>query len=115
MEKVLDAKPTLDEVMQDLRDHFPNYKIKTPWLNNKVILVQKGAVLATIKNGGNRTYKVSGGLNTQNLGVALGIGIGVVFGFIGALIIAGIIYLVNQTKINNFKIEIEDFINEKYS
>lgn len=81
----LQNPPSKETIKQKLGTGLPQYKIKSPPLNPSAIMVQDGAAMVLITRA-EKKFKIKGGVNTSNFGVALGAGIGVLFGFVGAFI-----------------------------
>jgi hypothetical protein len=105
--------PDAKEISNFLIASFPRYKVKIPLLNPSGVMVSDGASMVLVNISSNR-MRVAGGVNTANLGVALGVGIGVVLGFIGALIFLGIVYFSNQDKFGKMEKEVADAIMGKF-
>ena len=107
MEFKLKNQVDLEKLKQQLTQDFPDCKVKSPPMNNKIIMVQKGTVLVGIRQK-KETLKVYGSLNTQNPGILIAIVIGVLLGIIGALVIVGILTLVKQKDYKAFEAEVGD-------
>lgn len=105
----LTTKPRLAELRKGLAGALPQYKIKVPLLNSNATMVHKGAAMVLVSYT-NRGFKIAGGVNTSNFGVALGAGIGVLFGIIGAFIFLGIVYMLNQENFQRMEQEVADAI-----
>jgi hypothetical protein len=97
--------PSSHEIKQKLGQALPEYKIKSPLLNPNAVMVASGSSLVLVTRAGNR-LKVAGGINTGNFGVALGTGIGVLFGIVGAFIFLGILYMTIQERFSRMEGEV---------
>lgn len=96
-----------------LQSKFPYYKVSSPALNKNMILVRKGGSMVSVKNK-NGTLKISGGINTQHIGIALGIGIGAFLGLIGAFIFIGIVWLTKKNDFKNLEEEVVATLREHF-
>ncbi|MGF1533001.1 MAG: hypothetical protein ACFCUI_04820 [Bernardetiaceae bacterium] len=105
--------PPQEELMSILQQAFPDHKVKSPWINKKVILIQKGAVMVQVFRRKKGILLIKSTINTQNLWVATGLGLCVLF-IIGPLVFLGIMWLIYKKKMENLGIETLDILKKHF-
>lgn len=105
--------PRPEELEQFIKINMPDAQARIPWLNKRVVVVGRGPVAANIipKNG---MIQVKGNINTSNPLIIISIVIGVLFGFIGALVIIGVLYLIFNSKRKEFEQEVGNLVSEHF-
>jgi hypothetical protein len=88
-------------------------KVKSPWFNSKMILILSGPALVRIKQSDGR-IKIDNTLNTQYWAILVPFMIGVIFGFIGSLIVLAIAYPATSNSRAVLQEEVEAAVNEFY-
>lgn len=109
----LPSSPSREELKRLIEEAFPHYKLKTPPLNPNALMVQNGASMVLVTRRANG-IKIAGGVNTANVGIALGVGIGVLLGFIGALIFLLIVYASNQDTFKRMEQEVAGVVRQEW-
>lgn len=105
MEFKIDQNFSIEDLKAKVTEAFPQYVVKSPPMNKKIIMVQKGAILAGIAQRKDK-LRVYGSINTQNIGVMIGLIVGILFGLIGALVFILIITLMKKKDYKELEAEV---------
>ncbi|WP_136468605.1 hypothetical protein [Flagellimonas onchidii] len=110
METVTDQQIDTESLKNKLQSHFKDCKVKHPLINKKIIVVTKGASMVRVipKSEG---IKVDSGVNLGNIWIALGFGIGLVFGFIGGFLFYGIVWAVTKKKFKRMEQQVKEYLD----
>lgn len=114
MEVQIKEKISSEELKTVLQKRFQHLKVKSPLLNKNLVLVQDGGAMVSVKNK-NGALTIKGGINTQNIGIAVGIGVGAIAGLIGAFIFLGIVWLLTNEKFKKLEEEVGAALIEHFS
>lgn len=104
---------TPEQIREDISGYFYAYTVKPLWLNKKTILVSEGISAATVAPHRGK-LRLTPTPNTQHPGVLAAIVIGVLFGFILAVLVIGVVYAISNTKNKEIEQQLADFLMEKY-
>ncbi len=102
MELELKNQLSPEAIREFLQGEFTDHKVKSPWLSSRVVLVQKGAWMVSVRING-RKLKIKGGLNSQGIGFIIAIILGFLFGWIIMLIIFGLVSLAFRQRMKDME------------
>ncbi len=107
---------SIKSVQAALEARFPDYKLKFPLLNKRLLMVQNGPVMATVRlKNNNRILRITGNINSQYPAIFIPAILGILLGAIGMLIVFGIAWLINRNKITEMAQDIHDSLDEIYN
>lgn len=107
---------SIKTVKAALEARFPDYKLKFPLLNKRLLMVQNGPVMATVRLKKNRRIlRITGNINSQYPAIMIPAILGILLGAIGMLLVFGIAWLVNRNKITEMAQGVHDSLDEIYN
>ncbi len=106
--KITNENQNIDDVLQELQEHYPNLKIKRA--NKSTIVIPNGKISSVVRIK-NEYITVHGDINlrhTLNLFLLI---IGILTGIIGVIIIFPILWIVYAKQIKKFKNEVYNVLS----
>lgn len=113
MELSLNQSADVEQLKQELTTAFPNYKIKSPLLNKKIINVVNGPVMAIIIPK-NDKVKVVGNINLMLPWMFVLFVVLMALTLIGGLIFYAVMYYVKKEDFKSLETEVSQFISKEY-
>lgn len=113
MELTLNKNTQVEELKEDLTLAFPNYKVKYPLFNKKILNVVNGPVM-TIVIPKNDKVKVIGNINLMLPWMFVTFVVLIASTFIGGLIFYGVMYQMKKKDFQALQEEVSEFITQKY-
>lgn len=97
------AGAQIDSIQNQLSSAFSDKKLRI--VNKSTILVPSGKVMAVVRLKKDR-IKVNGDLNNKNPLIMIMIILGIILGFFGVILIAGVLYIIYARKIKELREEV---------
>lgn len=114
MELTLNKDAEVEQIKNDLTEAFPNYKVKYPMFNKKIINVVNGPVMAIVIPK-NDKVKVVGNINLMLPWMFVAFVVLIALTLLGGFIFYGAMYYTKKKDFQALQQEISGFITEKYN